>query len=197
MSHWRKVKQHGETERYGDTSYVASVGTCQGDSGGPAFVEEKPNHFVVTGSGNNFNQIYAGGGRFSPTLTYYTSVCVQIFGRVNNFSRTCERWSRRTRRMRRNQQSNPLCEVQKVHSMGHREHAEERSVGQTQSFQDCSTSSSSSGRSFALTWTSKSSERERAHRRAWVLFFVVEFLRIYVSHWVNLCRNSYFYYLYQ
>ena len=27
-----------------------------------------------------------GGGRFSPTLTYYTIVCVQIFGRVNNSS---------------------------------------------------------------------------------------------------------------
>ena len=80
------MKQHGKTERYDDTFYVASVGTCKGDSGGPAFVEEKPNHFVVTGSGNNFNQIYAGGADFPPTLTYYTSVCVQIFGRVNNSS---------------------------------------------------------------------------------------------------------------
>ena len=79
--------------------------------------------------------------------------------------------------MRRNQQSNPLCEVQKVHSMGHREHAEERSVGQTQSFQDCSTSSSSSGRSFAGMWPSKSySKREREHRRTWFLFFIVETL---------------------
>ena len=138
MSYWRKVKQHGETERYGDTSYVASVGTCQGDSGGPAFVEEKPNHFVVTGSGNNFNQSYAGGGRFSPTLTYYTSVCVQIFGRVNNFSRTCERWSRSPWRMRRDQQSDPLCEVQKVHSLGHYEHPVKSSVGQTHSFPFCS-----------------------------------------------------------
>ena len=60
------MKQHGETERYDDTFYVASVGTCKGDSGGPAFVEEKPNHFVVTGSGNNFNQIYAGGADFPP-----------------------------------------------------------------------------------------------------------------------------------
>ena len=34
------MKQHGETERYDDTFYVASVGTCKGDSGGPAFVEE-------------------------------------------------------------------------------------------------------------------------------------------------------------
>ena len=72
------MKQHGETERYGDTSYVASVGTCKGDSGGPAFVEERPGHFVVTGSGNNFNQIYAGGARLSPTLTFYTSVCICV-----------------------------------------------------------------------------------------------------------------------
>ena len=44
------MKQDGETVRYGNTFYVASAGTCNGDSGGPAFVEEKPNHFVVTGS---------------------------------------------------------------------------------------------------------------------------------------------------
>ena len=72
------MKQHGETERYGDTTYVASVGTCKGDSGGPAFVEERPNHFVVTGSGNNFNQIYAGGADCPPPsfYTFYTSVCL-------------------------------------------------------------------------------------------------------------------------
>jgi len=38
-----------KTERYGRTSYVASVGTCQGDSGGPSFVEESKNRYVVTG----------------------------------------------------------------------------------------------------------------------------------------------------
>ena len=84
------MKQHGETERYGDTSYVASVGTCKGDSGGPAFVEEMPGHFVVTGSGNNFNQIYAGGQIVPhPHVLYecmYEYICVPIFGRVNNSS---------------------------------------------------------------------------------------------------------------
>merc|ERR1719244_667801 len=56
--HW--VKQPGgkyekDTEttepvkRYGQRSYVTSVGTCQGDSGGPSFVEEEPGVFVVTG----------------------------------------------------------------------------------------------------------------------------------------------------
>ena len=48
------MKQDGETVRYDDTFYVASVGTCRGDSGGPAFVEEKPNYFVVTGFSTNF-----------------------------------------------------------------------------------------------------------------------------------------------
>ena len=61
------MKQHGETERYGDTSYVASVGTCKGDSGGPAFVEEKPNHFVVTGLSTYFRSFsflgIVSGGR--------------------------------------------------------------------------------------------------------------------------------------
>ena len=54
--HWRKtsgkyqqIKAKGEVRRYGQTSYVASVGTCQGDSGGPVFVEEEPGLFVVTG----------------------------------------------------------------------------------------------------------------------------------------------------
>ena len=48
------MKQDSETVRYNDTFYVASAGTCKGDSGGPAFVEEKPNHFVVTGSSTSF-----------------------------------------------------------------------------------------------------------------------------------------------
>merc|ERR1719222_653123 len=45
---YRKVMS-GKTERFGTTSYLASVGTCRGDSGGPSFVEETKNRFVVTG----------------------------------------------------------------------------------------------------------------------------------------------------
>ena len=54
--------------------------------------------------------------------------------------------------MRRDQQSDPLCEIQKVHSLGHYEHPVESSVGQIDfNF----TSSSSSGGSFAGMWPSK------------------------------------------
>ena len=70
-----------KTERYGRTSYVASVGTCQvkpasfgyqnkphtqGDSGGPSFVEESKDRYVVTGARFNENSSFVGvvsGGR--------------------------------------------------------------------------------------------------------------------------------------
>jgi len=59
---FEKVPKEGKTERYGQTSYVASPGTCKGDSGGPVFVRDG-NKFVVTGlvSGGRGTLGHCGG----------------------------------------------------------------------------------------------------------------------------------------
>ena len=53
------VKSDGPVERYGSTSYVASVGTCNGDSGGPVFIQEGSN-FVLTGDGIGVGHVSRG-----------------------------------------------------------------------------------------------------------------------------------------
>ena len=128
-SHWRKVESEKKgfrrsgftpkTERYGRTSYVASVGTCQ-------VISKTSWHWMpIKATHRGILEALRLLRRARTTMLWQ----VQDSTRTLFFCRSCKWWTWDPRWVRRYQQSNPLCESEKVHSLDCGEHWEWSKVG--------------------------------------------------------------------